>query len=546
MSTRRRRRPPPPPKRKLPSITPHQPSSSSSSLSSLSPLESPAEDDSEDDILAFLKPKQSSALISTASAALRPPAPKLTMADIHAKLAKNKARDNEISRAQKLFEQSETSKQIPTKSASAALNTYLETQEGVPAILGMLKKPTGKADQLPSWSFFGDTPTVPQILLEELCASIRASTCIRPFLGSDPRDLGVENIRDFLVSGAMVDCLGSCSSSLDPPLCHLFLDTVCAGIDEDVSFSCLTLVTTLRTQFEPILDQSRIVRIFELIGGSKAALDPTKPLETDSQDGRLSDTTDKGEPDLPRWWNISLVLKMLSRLLQGLSDDVFRVVWGLVVRLSLDERRMKERRGQPEFLDLVENLLQQLECRGYQLTRTILSEIYASVIDRTLQVQLLGLLPATSGFSHDFRKRLARAFFSRNTIYLGPEPGPGILMGSIIAALASKEIRISKGESHTQLQNIIDIINIAVDDGRWCANVVERTEKGTSENLLDKLILHLNHSKEFIQAAGFQLNIEKSNAKDSFAKLIIRLEAVRQRKRGTQTVMDRYFRPNLE
>lgn len=117
-------------------------------------------------------------------------------------------------------------------------------------------------------------------------------------------------------------------------------------------------------------------------------------------------------------------------------------------------------------------------------------------------------------------------------------------MGSIVATLESKEVRIPKGESHAQLQNIVDIINIAVDDARWCANVVERDEKGHSENLLEKLILHIKHSKEFTQDAGIQLNIEKSNAKDSFAQLIIRLEGVRQKRRGTQTVMDKYFRPN--
>lgn len=222
---------------------------------------------------------------------------------------------------------------------------------------------------------------------------------------------------------------------------------------------------------------------------------------------------------------------------------------------------MKERRGQPELFRLTEVLLEQLEggnsvarvghapttldrSMGLTITQqTILEDIWGSVTHRTLQVQFLGLLPTTSGFSHDFRKRLARLFFSGNPVYLEVDPGPDILMNGIVTSLTSKEVLIPKGESHIQVQNIVDIINIAVDDARWCVNTVAKNEKGISENLLDKLILRLKHSKEFIQE-GNDLNIEKSNAKDSFAKLIMRLESIQQKRRGKQTVMDKYFRPD--
>ncbi|KAF3129765.1 hypothetical protein TWF703_008503 [Orbilia oligospora] len=320
----------------------------------------------------------------------------------------------------------------------------------------------------------------------------------------------------------------------------------------------------LHEQFESVLDQKGLQRIFELIGGSRSALDLNKPLVASYREGTPDNANEKSVTYSPSWWNICLVLKMLRNLLQeyyqlmnphhtaicstnsvpcnSLTDDGLRITWGLVVRFSLDERRMKERRGQPEFLSLIENLLGQVGRRSNSLVQTILSETLASVTNRAFQVQLLGVLPTTSRFSHDFRKQLARLFFSGNKVYIGPEPSPGILMGSIVAALESKEVRIPKGESHAQLQNVVDIINVSVDDARWCANVVERDEEGQSENLLEKLILHIKHSKEFTQDAGIHLDIEKSNAKDSFAQLIIRLEGVRKKRRGVQTVMDNYFR----
>ncbi|KAF3169221.1 hypothetical protein TWF106_005740 [Orbilia oligospora] len=406
----------------------------SPSPSALSLRQPSSEDDSEDDILEFLQPTRSSGIRN-----LQPAAPQLTMADIQERIAKNKARDEEIRRAQELLEETESpNAKRQTESATANINAYLKSREGVPAILNALHE-----------------------------------------------------------------------------------------------------------QFEPVLDQKGLQRIFELIGGSRSALDLNKPLVASYREGTPDNTNEKSDTYDPSWWNICLVLKMLRKLLQGLTDDGLRITWGLVVRFSLDERRMKERRGQPEFLSLIENLLGQVGRRDNSLVQTILSETLASVTNRAFQVRLLGVLPTTSRFSHDFRKQLARLFFSGNKVYIGPEPSPGILMGSIVAALKSKEVRIPKGESHAQLQNVIDIINVSVDDARWCANVVERDEGGQSENLLEKLILHIKHSKEFTQDAGIHLDIEKSNAKDSFAQLIIRLEGVRKKRRGVQTVMDNYFRLGL-
>ncbi|KAF3181672.1 hypothetical protein TWF225_006701 [Orbilia oligospora] len=492
----------------------------SPSPSALSLNQPSSEDDSEDDILEFLQPTRSSGLRN-----LQLAAPKLTMADIQERIAKNKARDEEIRRAQELLEETEFSNEKrQTESATANINTYLKSQEGVPAILNVLNPSSRKCDQLPTWSFFGNASMIHQAPLGELFAAIQDSGCISALLRANEPELGVENIRDFLVSGAMVDCLESYCSVLEPPLRQLLLDAVCLRGDEDISFSCFTLVTALHEQFESVLDQKGLQRIFELIGGSRSALDLNKPLVASYREGTPDNANEKSVTYSPSWWNICLVLKMLRNLLQGLTDDGLRITWGLVVRFSLDERRMKERRGQPEFLSLIENLLGQVGRRSNSL------------------VQLLGVLPTTSRFSHDFRKQLARLFFSGNKVYIGPEPSSGILMGSIVAALESKEVRIPKGESHAQLQNVVDIINVSVDDARWCANVVERDEEGQSENLLEKLILHIKHSKEFTQDAGIHLDIEKSNAKDSFAQLIIRLEGVRKKRRGVQTVMDNYFR----
>ncbi|KAF3294099.1 hypothetical protein TWF132_003551 [Orbilia oligospora] len=510
----------------------------SPSPSALSLNQPSSEDDSEDDILEFLQPTRSSGLRN-----LQLAAPKLTMADIQERIAKNKARDEEIRRAQELLEETEFSNEKrQTESATANINTYLKSQEGVPAILNVLNPSSRKCDQLPTWSFFGNASMIHQAPLGELFAAIQDSGCISALLRTNEPELGVENIRDFLVSGAMVDCLESYCSVLEPPLRQLLLDAVCLRGDEDISFSCFTLVTALHEQFESVLDQKGLQRIFELIGGSRSALDLNKPLVASYREGTPDNANEKSVTYSPSWWNICLVLKMLRNLLQGLTDDGLRITWGLVVRFSLDERRMKERRGQPEFLSLIENLLGQVGRRSNSLVQTILSETLASVTNRAFQVQLLGVLPTTSRFSHDFRKQLARLFFSGNKVYIGPEPSSGILMGSIVAALESKEVRIPKGESHAQLQNVVDIINVSVDDARWCANVVERDEEGQSENLLEKLILHIKHSKEFTQDAGIHLDIEKSNAKDSFAQLIIRLEGVRKKRRGVQTVMDNYFR----
>lgn len=222
------------------------PSRQTSSLSSSVSLHESSEDDSEDDILAFLQPKQQQSLGSLLTAA-----PKLTMADIRERVTKNKARDKEIRRAQRLLEESESLNQRPTQPSNANINSYLESQEGAPALLSMLKPSGGKSDQLPRWSFFGGTVAPQRIPLEELCASIRASACISGFLGSDvyrlgnqnysrPRSRivkltpqGVEDIRDLLVSGTLVDYLRVNLSRLELSLRHLLLD---AGISRKPIF----------------------------------------------------------------------------------------------------------------------------------------------------------------------------------------------------------------------------------------------------------------------------------------------------------------------
>ncbi|KAF3129766.1 hypothetical protein TWF703_008504 [Orbilia oligospora] len=156
------------------------------SPSALSLNQPSSEDDSEDDILEFLQPTRSSGLRN-----LQLAAPKLTMADIQERIAKNKARDEEIRRAQELLEETEFSNEKrQTESATANINTYLKSQEGVPAILNVLNPSSRKCDQLPTWSFFGNASMIHQAPLGELFAAIQDSGCISALLRSDEPELG--------------------------------------------------------------------------------------------------------------------------------------------------------------------------------------------------------------------------------------------------------------------------------------------------------------------------------------------------------------------
>lgn len=114
------------------------------------------------------------------------------------------------------------------------------------------------------------------------------------------------------------------------------------------------------------------------------------------------------------------------------------------------------------------------------------------------------------------------------------------MMPAIHQKLESRDVRIKKGESYAQVQEIVDTINILVDDCQL-RDLNLRQHQSGSQTQLQQLILRLEQARETIPETN-DLNVDKSNAKDAFMKLISRLRTFLPSE-VSQTMMDRYFRP---
>ncbi|KAK6355386.1 hypothetical protein TWF696_004493 [Orbilia brochopaga] len=525
-----------------------------------------SDDDSDEELAAFLNPADKK---SGLRASVAPP-PKLSMAEILALTRKNKARDHEISRAKRLLDGDTTDKTIPsTVGDTSALPSEPKGDQETPFPDILKPSPLKPSQPDRQWSFFGSASDLSQSSYKKLREAWRETLAPSHLdMPADPHDID-DVIRDFLVSGSIANALNFGALQLVPDLYSLILDELCLESDEALSTAYLGVIVVNprllyiillnpigpnsliarqsdRNHFDTYMDEARIKRLFALLGGSENALDLGSPLQMRPRGEETSSSSQNSSVSVTTsWWNVSLVLRLLAKIAQSLTPEQLRVSWGLVIRLGLDEHRMRERKCHVELLEVMEAFMYTFESGEYPLVESVLTDMKTTIVERPLQVQTLDLIPVTSTFSHKFRRRLALVFFSNNPVYLREALEPDILMRGIMDALDSRDVNPPKGETYSRVQNILDMINIAIDDAKWSARVVTTTNSGEPELLLDRLVLLLKHSKETIHEAN-DLNIEKSDAKDSFAKLILRLQCLRPRTKAAQTVIERYFRQDTE
>ncbi|KAJ6260841.1 hypothetical protein Dda_3502 [Drechslerella dactyloides] len=544
------------PSRKRPTASLPSSPSSPSSLSSLADS-----DGSDGDLAVFLKPANNKSSLRASAAT----PPKLSISEILALTRKNKARDDEISRARRLLEAEKPGQTNPV-TVNVASTEAPETKDGQEAITPSVPKSSLPKPSQPDrqWSFFGPAPDLSQSSFRQLREAWR-ETLARSYLELPEDSHDTDGmIRDLLVSGCITDALSVGSLQLVPALHPLLLDELCLESDQGLSTAYLGVIMADRNHFDKLINEDTIKRLFTLIGGSDHALDLSLPLHMSPREDTGSGDQNASPPVAPSWWNVSLVLRLFAKIAQGLTPEQLRVLWGLVVRLSLDEQRTGDRKCHVDLLELMEALMDKFESCEYSLVevgnsihltsllpqpsadpqnsaQSVLADTKASVVDRTLQIRTLDMIPVTSTFSHKFRRRLALVFFSNKSLYLQKALEPDILISSIVDALDGPDVNPPKGETYSRVQNILDMINIVIDDAKWCSRVVTAASGKEPELLLDRLVSHLKHSKESIHEAN-DLNIEKSDAKDSFTKMILRLQCLRPRTKAAQTVMERYFR----
>ncbi|EPS36896.1 hypothetical protein H072_9475 [Dactylellina haptotyla CBS 200.50] len=544
-SRRPKRRPPPPPQ---------------------SPGSDISADSSEDDVISFLK---SASMPSTRG--LEYAKPKLTMTDILELTRRNKTTDLEIRRAQLLLEATVSppsgctvSKDQSIDYLKAARNNNNNTNN--PSFLKFLK-PTSKCEAHTNrWQFFdkkrrvavANADRVARSPLTDIWFSITtncgSSACNRP-INSKRVPSVVHNsrtsslrtgfqddseVRDILVSGVIADLFKRSSLELEPEIQDHILNELCTQEDEDLCLAYINIATALQDQFCNILSKDRIMQIFKMLGGSDHALNLEAPLYME-----INEYETKGNgrvPFIPSWRNVSFALKLLERIAPGLKPEQLRTIWNLVIRLALDEGGARERSFHVQLTDLVEILIEQIESKDSGFLEVILTDMKVSIKDRALQIKVLDSIPTTSVSSHTLRRRLSLVFFSGNPSYLRGGFEESALMTEVLTMLLSADIKIPQGESHAKVQNMVDIVNIAIDDPPWSMMGSIALSNKEFEPPLEHLIACLRQAKESIQE-GNDLNIEKSDAKDSFSKLILRLECMRSKSKVSQTLMEKYFRP---
>jgi hypothetical protein len=155
--------------------------------------------------------------------------------------------------------------------------------------------------------------------------------------------------------------------------------------------------------------------------------------------------------------------------------------------------------------------------------KTCASTFYAIKLS-ALQLQVLRYTPQTTQRVHEFRRRLALAFFFNETKYISSVPHNTLDLSKVIEELNKSKFTVTKDTDYAELAAVMSILNIAIDNGLSYKHDVTNLEGEVKFNMeVDVLAARIKQIWGSINDAGAAF-MSRSYAKEMMEGLRMRLE----------------------
>ncbi|KAJ0159936.1 hypothetical protein CTA2_8861 [Colletotrichum tanaceti] len=166
----------------------------------------------------------------------------------------------------------------------------------------------------------------------------------------------------------------------------------------------------------------------------------------------------------------------------------------------------------------------------------ICSSLYHGFDKTSLRMLPLVCLPVTSPKLHELRRRLAVAFFLRDAALASEHPDDAISLHLVIARVKDSDFQINNRTDYTDLKALVQLLDIAVDDGSFVHSKGGREHEAKFNAEIDDLARRLKAIWRGINDTG-AANLSRTEAKSVLEWVGERLNySVRTRRPPTQSI----------
>ncbi|KAK2059340.1 hypothetical protein LY76DRAFT_512311 [Colletotrichum caudatum] len=168
----------------------------------------------------------------------------------------------------------------------------------------------------------------------------------------------------------------------------------------------------------------------------------------------------------------------------------------------------------------------------------ICSSLYHGFDKTSLRILPLLSMPVTSSKLHELRRRLAVAFFLRDAAMASEHPDDVVSLRVVIARVKDSDFQIGRGTNYTDLQALVQLLDMAVDDGSFVHGKDGREHEREFNAQVDDLTRRLKAIWRGINDTG-AANLARTEAKSVLEWVGERLSySVRTRRPPTQSIFD--------
>ncbi|KAF8477573.1 hypothetical protein BDZ91DRAFT_709496 [Kalaharituber pfeilii] len=329
------------------------------------------------------------------------------------------------------------------------------------------------------------------------------------------------------LSGYVQDMIGI-SPSLPDEVVSWILDELVLETRQDISFAYMRALEACHAQIPNILDCSKISHLFVLLGARQEAINTKESIA-------LVASTDKGSVRRSTW-NLMLLVRLLSNIAACLESAAAQTAFLLVSRLCLDNMFIRDGDLLIDIERSMYSLLMSVSSDVWDQTSFSLSETLLSTFtDFRAQIRLLKILPITSPRTHLFRRRLALAFLYSSKSYLTTPHDELVDMAALPTLLSGPQFTIRRDTDYQKLRSLIEILDIAVDDGSTKAFKASKHSKH-----VEAVCTMLKEISSKIRDSGMA-SLERTEAKQVMELTQFRLQYAVAKSRVGASVLEHHF-----
>ncbi|TDZ51721.1 hypothetical protein CTRI78_v007441 [Colletotrichum trifolii] len=164
--------------------------------------------------------------------------------------------------------------------------------------------------------------------------------------------------------------------------------------------------------------------------------------------------------------------------------------------------------------------------------------LYHGFDKASLRILPLVCMAVTSARLHNLRRRLAIAFFLQDVTLASQHPEEAMSLAMVIARVKDSDLRINPKTDYADLKAQVQLLDMAVDDGSFVADVDDPDQEQDYNAAIDDLVGRLKAIWRGINDTG-AANIPRTEAKSVLDWVIQRLTySVRTRPPPTQSIFD--------